>query len=58
MIEELLGQVFSMRLSLSLSLITTTVSPVPGSITGPLFPGMYKYGDLALQVGEVPNLRQ
>jgi hypothetical protein len=33
-------------------------NPVDGGVTGPSFSGGYKYGDLALQVGGVPNLKQ
>jgi hypothetical protein len=34
-------------------------TPVPGGITGPTCSwGIYIYGDLALQVGRVSNLRQ
>jgi hypothetical protein len=32
--------------------------PVPGDITGHPVPGGYKYGDMAVHVGEVSNLRQ
>jgi hypothetical protein len=34
------------------------VNPVAGGITGPPVPGEYKYEDIALQVGSIPNLRQ